>query len=73
MGPDGTIPMSATTHAAKNTTPVPAFTLRAVLQLARSAIEAHARYRVKSAMSPSQCQQVDREIRRYRRLMHAGR
>jgi hypothetical protein len=65
--------MSTATHATKNATLVPNFTLRAVLQWARSAIEAHARYRVKSAMSPSQCQQAEREIRRYRRLMHAGR
>jgi uncharacterized protein (DUF1778 family) len=65
--------MSTTTHPTKNFTLFPNFTLRAALRWARTVIETHARYRVKSAMSPSQCQQVDREIRRYRRLMHAGR
>ena len=69
--PDGTVPMSATTHAAKNSTFLPNFALRAVLRWVSATIEAHARYRVRSAMSPSQCQQVDREIRRYRRVMHA--
>jgi len=33
----------------------------------------HARYRVNSAVSPSQFEQADREIRRYRRMMRAGR
>jgi hypothetical protein len=65
--------MSATIHATKNATLMPTFTLRAVWQRARAAIEAHARYRAKSAISPSQCQQIDREFRRYRRLMHSGR
>ena len=69
----GPIAMSVTTQATKNATLVPNFALRAVLQWARTAIERHARYRVKSAVSPAQCRQVDREIQRYRRLMNVGR
>jgi len=39
----------------------------------RDTIEAHAEYRVKSAVPLSQLQQTDREMRRYRSLMQAGR
>ncbi len=64
--------MSATTQAAENYTPVPGSILRTLLRWARIAIEAYAQYRVKSAVSPSQLEQVEREMRRYRRLMRAG-
>src|SRR5262249_17283346 len=74
LHPDGPVAMSATTQATKNSTLAPSFTLRAILQWVCSSIEEHAQYRVRSAMSPSQCQQVDQEIRRYRRrLMNVGR
>lgn len=65
--------MSARTQVVKNLSLVPNLTLRAVLRWASATIEAHARYRVKSTMSPSQWRRVDREIQRYRRLMHAVR
>jgi hypothetical protein len=64
--------MSVATHDAESW-PTAASILRALLLAARTAIEAHARYRVKSAVSPSQFLQSDRDIRRYRRLMQAGK
>jgi hypothetical protein len=64
--------MSVATHEAENSTAMLAPMLRALLHMVRTAVEAHAGYRVKSALSPSRSQQADREIRRLRRLMHAG-
>ena len=64
--------MSVATHDA-GSWPTAASILHTLLRAARTAIEAHARYRVNSAVSPSQFQQADREIRRYRRLMRAGK
>jgi flagellar biosynthesis regulator FlbT len=68
----GEISMSVATHEAENSTAMLAPMLRALLHVVRTAVEAHAGYRVKSAVSPSRSQQADREIRRLRRLMHAG-
>jgi hypothetical protein len=45
--------------------------LRALVRVVRNAIEAHAEYRVKSAVPLSQVRQMDREMRRYRRLLQA--
>jgi hypothetical protein len=64
--------MSVTTHAAQNPRLAPNFTPRALLRSLRMAIEAHVRYRANSAVSPSQFQQADREMRRYRRMMRTG-
>jgi hypothetical protein len=66
-------PMSITSHAAENSTISPNFTPRALLRWLRTAVEAHARYRVNSAVSPSQFQQADQEIQRCRRLMRTSR
>jgi hypothetical protein len=63
--------MSVTTP--QNSTRAPNFSLRALLRWLRTAIEAHARYRMKSAVSPSQFLQSERDIRRYRRLTQAGK
>jgi multidrug resistance efflux pump len=63
--------MSVATHDAGSWRTAPAI-LRAALRAVRTAIEAHAQYRVKSAASPSQFQQADRDVRRYRRLIRAG-
>jgi hypothetical protein len=38
----------------------------------RTTIEAYARYRVNSALSPSQFLQTDRDIRHCRRMLRAG-
>jgi hypothetical protein len=65
--------MSATTHATKSFTLAPNFTLRTLLQWTQAAIEAYARYRARSAVSPLQIEQVEREMRRYRRSVRAGR
>jgi hypothetical protein len=64
--------MSVATHDAASRPTAPSI-LRALLRAARAAIEAHARYRMNSAMSPSQFQQAEREIRRCRRLTRAGK
>jgi hypothetical protein len=48
-------------------------TPRALLRLAWRAIEAHAEYRVKSAVPAAKLQRADREMQRYRRLIRAGR
>jgi hypothetical protein len=64
--------MSVATHD-EESWPTPASMVRALLRAVTTAIEAHARYRVNSAISPSRFQQADREIRRCRRLMRAGR
>jgi hypothetical protein len=61
--------MSATSHAAERPGLAPDFSPRRFLRWLRTAIDAHARYRVNSAVSPSQLQQADRDIRRCRRLM----
>lgn len=53
--------------------PTAASILRALLRALGTAIEVHARHRVKNAVSPSQFLQSERDIRRYRRLMQAGR
>jgi hypothetical protein len=63
--------MSVATHDA-GSWPTAASILRALLRAARMAVEAHARCRMNSAVSPSQFQQADQEIRRCRRLMQAG-
>jgi hypothetical protein len=68
----GDIPMSAVAHGAWDYTATPNSMLRTFLRFVKASIEAHAEYRAKSALSPSQLQQLDREIRRYRRLMQAG-
>jgi hypothetical protein len=65
--------MSAVTHEAANHTDALSSPLRSLLRSLRTAIEAHAAYRVRSVVSPSQLQQTDREIRRYRRLMKIGK
>ena len=65
--------MSLTTHAAENPRLAANYRLRALLRWLRAAVEVHARYRVNSAVSPSQFEQADREIRRCRRMMRAGR
>jgi hypothetical protein len=66
------MPMSVTVQAAEHRTRAPKATLRALLRRLRMAVEAHARYRVNSAVPPSQLQQADREIRRYRRMLRPG-
>lgn len=63
--------MSVTTP--QNSTLAPSFTLRTLLRWLRMAIEAYARYRMNSAVSPSQFLQSERDVRRYRRLMQAGK
>jgi hypothetical protein len=63
--------MSVTTH--QNSTLAPNFSLRALLRWLRTSLEAHARYRMNSAVSPSQFRQSERDIRRYRRLMQGGK
>lgn len=63
--------MSVATHDTGSWPATPSI-LRALLRAARRVIEAHATYRAKSAVSPSQFQQLDREMRRYRRLMQTG-
>jgi hypothetical protein len=64
--------MSVATHDAGNWPTLPSI-VRTLLRAVRMGIEAHAQYRVNSAMSPSQFQQAEREIQRYRRLMRTGR
>jgi hypothetical protein len=64
--------MSVVSHDA-GSWPAAASILRALLRAVRMAIEAHARYRMKSAVSPSQFLQSERDIRRYRRLMQASK
>ena len=64
--------MSVATHHA-GSLPTAASILRALLRAVGTAIEAHARYRVKSAVSPSQFLQSERDIRRCRRLMQAAK
>jgi len=59
-------------HGAGNFTATLVSRLRALVRVVRDAIEAHAEYRVRSAVPPSQLQQTDREMRRYRRLMQAN-
>jgi len=63
--------MSVASHHAGSWPTVPSIA-RALLRAVRTALEAHARYRVKSALSPAQFLQSERDIRRYRRLMRAG-
>ena len=63
--------MSVATHDAGRL-PTATSILRAWLRAMRMGIEAHTRYRMQSALSPSQFHQADREIRRCRRLMRAG-
>jgi hypothetical protein len=65
--------MSVTMQGSGNFTAPCASMLRALVRMAHNAIEAHAEYRVKSAVPLSQLQQTDREMRRYRRLMQAGK
>ena len=65
--------MSAVTHEAANQAGALSSLLRSLLRSLRTAIEAHAAYRVRSVVSPSQLQQTDREIRRYRHLMQVGK
>ena len=64
--------MSVAAHDARSR-PTAAAILRASLRAVRTAIEAHARYRMKSAVSPSQFLQSERDIRHYRRLIQAGK
>ncbi len=64
--------MSVATHEAGSWPTRPSI-VRALLRAVSTAIEAHVRYRVKSAVSPSQLLQCEREMRRYRRLMQAPR
>lgn len=64
--------MSVTTHA-ENSALLPSLALRGLLRWARTAIEAHARYRMNSAVSPAQFQRAEKEMRRCRRLMRSGR
>jgi hypothetical protein len=47
--------------------------LRGFLQTIRDGIESYAQYRADRAMSAAQWQSADDEIRRYRRLIHAGK
>jgi len=63
--------MSVATHDAESWTTA-ASVLRALLRAVKTAIEANARYRVNSAVSPSQFHQAEREMRRCRRMMRAG-
>ena len=65
--------MSAVTHEAANYAGALSSLLRGLSRSLRTAIEAHAAYRVRSVVSPSQLRQTDREIRRYRRLMKVGK
>jgi hypothetical protein len=64
--------MSATSHAAERPGLAPDFSPRRFLRWLRTAIDAHARYRVNSALSPSQFQQADEELRRTRQLIRTG-
>jgi len=63
--------MSIATHDAASWPTAPSI-VRAVLRAVRTTIEAHARYRMNSAMSPSQFQEADRELRRWRGMMRPG-
>jgi hypothetical protein len=65
--------MSVTTHEAETRTAMPGSMLRALLHAVRAAVEAHAEHRVKSAVAPTKLRQADREMRRYRHLMQAGK
>jgi hypothetical protein len=65
--------MSIAMHEAGNLPTTLGSMLRALVRMVRNAIEAHAECRVKSAVPLSRLQQTDREMRRYRRLMHAGK
>jgi hypothetical protein len=65
--------VSVATHEAENSRAMLAPTPRALLRLVRRAIEAHAEYRVKSAVPAAKLQRADREMQRYRRLIRAGR
>jgi multidrug resistance efflux pump len=47
--------------------------LRAFLQTIRDRIESYAEYRAERAVSAAQWQNADDEIRRYRRLIQAGK
>jgi hypothetical protein len=65
--------MSVVTHQAEDGTAALARMLRTLLRVVRTAIEAHAEYRAKSAMASTKLQQADREMRRCRRLMRGGK
>ena len=65
--------MGVATREAGNCTGMPTSMLRDLLHVVRMAIESHAEYRVKSAVPPAKLQQSDREIRRCRCLMQAGK
>jgi hypothetical protein len=63
--------MSLLVHDAGNRAPTPGLALRTFLRSAQAIIDTYAQYRVKSALSPSQLQQTEGEIRRCRRLLTA--
>lgn len=65
--------MSVMMQGAGNFTATRPSMLRALVRVVRNAIEAHAEYRVRSAVPLSQARQTDREMRRYRRLIQAGK
>ena len=69
----GEIPMSVTAREAETGTGTLARLLRVWLQAVRTAAELHAEQRAQDSLSPAKLQEADREIRRYRRLMHPGK
>jgi hypothetical protein len=65
--------MIAITHDWTPRAAAPIAARRAFLTRVSDKVEAYVQHRAKSAGSPTQWQHADDEIRRYRRLMHAGR
>jgi hypothetical protein len=65
--------MSVTAHEDETGTATLARMLRVWLQGVWTAAELHAEQRVKNTLAPAKLRQADQEIRRYRRLMRAGK
>jgi hypothetical protein len=65
--------MSIAMHGAGHFPATRASRLRAFVRVVRDAIEAHAENRVKNAVPPSRLREMDREMRRCRRLMQGGK
>jgi hypothetical protein len=65
--------MIGVAHHGKSRPAILTAALRALLQTVRDGIESYAEYRAERAVSAAQWQNADDEIRRYRRLIHAGK
>jgi hypothetical protein len=70
---NGEIPMIGIAHHREPRMATLVAALRAALQTIRDGIESYAEYRADRAVSAAQWQSADDEIRRYRRLIHAGK